>query len=132
MQHKKTLYLQEMGITRWILRNEPRFVYLTPQLSATLNDCELLIICAKQDRESLLLTNILKAFNIKTEQVYYCTMSEFLQLKANFPAIIWSTQGAISGCFDGSIILNSPSIAQLYMDAKKKKKLWEEYCDAIT
>ncbi|AGH80298.1 putative DNA polymerase III, psi subunit [Psychromonas sp. CNPT3] len=130
MQHKKALYLQEMGITRWLLRNGQGFTYLQTKLPLVLSTCQLLIICAEQDRVAPLLMNILKAFNIKAEQVYYCTMSEFLQLKADLPALIWSTLGAIDENITGSHVLTSPPLSQLCLDANKKKQLWKQYCDA--
>jgi DNA polymerase III psi subunit len=127
MLHPKALYLQEMGITRWQIRKPALFVHGSGFPVLDLSDCTLLFICSEGEFEHRLTQAILKAFNIKENDVCYCSLEQFENLQGDLPRIIWSTLGQLNQGRE-HVLLSSPPIAELTQRPDAKKLLWEQFC----
>ncbi len=125
MEHRKAVYLQEMGITQWQLRKPQLF--LSCPLVKEISHATLLVICSKYDITHPLMAKILSAFDVQANQVQYFSMQEFEDHQGTFPTMIWSTIGRVSQLQEHQIII-SPPLAQLSQDPLAKKSLWEQFC----
>lgn len=127
MLHQKALYLQEMGISNWQVRKPALFTKGSGFPMLDLSACKLLLVCAEEEFNHPLTTAILNAFNIKLDDVCYCSMEQFENQQGNLPDIVWSTVGAIAEPHDHAL-LSSPPIAELTQQPQAKKQLWEQFC----
>jgi len=127
MLHQKALYLQEMGISRWQVRKPALFAQGSGFPMLDLSVCKLLFISAPGECDHPLTSAILNAFNVKATDVCCCTMEQFENQQGNLPKIIWSTLGSINQPH-GHTLLTSPAIADLALQPKAKKQLWEQFC----
>jgi len=127
MLHQKALYLQEMGITHWQVRKPRLFTNGSGFPMLDLSECKLLLVCAQGESEHPLTNAILTAFNLKPTDVCSCSIEQFENQQGHLPKIIWSTLGEINQPY-GHDLLTSPAIADLAVQPKAKKQLWEQFC----
>jgi len=127
MKHQQTVYLQEIGITRWIVRKPALFNRESHDELVDLSRFDLLIICSDKDFNHPLVTNILKAFKFTADQVCHCSLTEFENYQGQLPEYIWSTVGNIDPVF-GHKFMRSVSIPELDSNPKEKRTLWEQFC----
>ena len=127
MKHQQSVYLQEMGITRWQVRKPELFNSIGVTDSKDLSRYSLLVVSSETEFSHPLMAKILQAFKFSAEQVYYCSMTEFENLQCPLPEYIWSTLGDINQPV-GHKLLTSPSLSILENNPKEKKALWEQFC----
>lgn len=127
MKHQQAVFLQEMGITHWQVRKPALFHaggVITP---LNLSACKLLVICTEDDKEHLLMSSIIHAFNIAIDNVIYCSLAQFECYQGRLPDLIWSTLGR-SKIDVTSHFIHSPSLSHLAEQGTEKKRLWEQFC----
>lgn len=127
MKHQQAIFLQEMGITHWQVRKPALFKTAEKLKQLNLSVCKLLVVCSDQDRKHELMSSILHAFAIESDQVVYCSIEQFESQQGTLPSLIWSTLGKITVSANTKL-LHSPSLATLANAGKAKKSLWNQYC----
>jgi len=127
MKHQQTVYLQEMGITRWLVRKPELFNNQQYDNPINLGGYDLLVICSDNDLTHPLMDKIVQAFKFSTEQVYHCTQTEFENYQGELPEYIWSTLENIAPIV-GHKLLHSVSLSELEINPKEKRILWEQFC----
>jgi DNA polymerase-3 subunit psi len=127
MKHQQTVYLQEMGITRWLVRKPELFNNGQHNEILNLGQYDLLVICSDNDFVNPLMDKILQAFKFTTDKVFHCTLTDFENYRGELPEYIWSTVGNIEQVI-GHKLLNSVSVSELESDPEEKRALWEQFC----
>ena len=127
MKHQQAVFLQEMGITHWQVRKPALFKAEKDLEQLNLSACKLLVLCTDVDKAHPLMPAILKAFNIDTDSVVYCSLAQFEAQQASLPDLIWSTLGVIATS-PAHKLLHSPSLPQLALQAHAKQSLWKQFC----
>ncbi|MEJ6077505.1 DNA polymerase III subunit psi [Vibrio sp. 1-Bac 57] len=127
MKHQQAVFLQEMGITHWQVRKPALFKTEEALKQLNLSACKLLVVCTEEDAKHELMAAIISAFQIKSDQVVYCSLAQFENQQGNLPTLIWSTLGEVASS-PSHQLLNSPSLAELATNAAAKKVLWKQFC----
>ncbi len=127
MKHQQAVFLQEMGITHWQVRKPALFKTDQALKQLNLSACKLLIVCTEEDQKHELMAAIINAFQIKSDQVVYCSLAQFENQQGNLPTLIWSTLGEVASS-PSHQLLHSPSLAELATNAAAKKVLWKQFC----
>ena len=127
MNNEKAICLQEMGITRWVLRKPALFNRSQKTKEMNISHYALIVLDSSTDLENPLLNNILNAFKFLPDSVYYMSQAEFDDYHGELPEYVWSMLGAVS-IPEGHKLLSSSSLAELEKNPQQKRALWKQFC----
>ncbi|RBW43162.1 DNA polymerase III subunit psi [Psychromonas sp. B3M02] len=127
MKHQQAVFLQEMGITHWQVRKPALFKAEEVHKQLNLSQCELLVVCTKEDKQHPLMQAILNAFEIGKDKVTYCSLAQFENQHGELPTLIWSTIGQLEVA-PAHQLLHSPALAILAEQHHAKQTLWKQFC----
>ncbi|MDN2663366.1 DNA polymerase III subunit psi [Psychromonas sp. 14N.309.X.WAT.B.A12] len=127
MKHQQAVFLQEMGITHWQVRKPALFKAEEVHKQLNLSQCELLVVCTKEDKQHPLMQAILNAFEIDKDKVTHCSLAQFENQQGELPTLIWSTIGKLEVA-PAHQLLHSPALAILAEQRHAKQTLWKQFC----
>ena len=127
MNKQQAMFLQEIGITRWMLRKPALFNQLQKTKEMDISGYALLVLDSTADLENPLLNNILRAFKFPPDNVYYMSQAEFDDYHGELPEFVWSMLEKVS-IPDRHKLLSSSSLTELEKDPQQKRALWKQFC----
>lgn len=129
-QFRQACYLQEMGISQWVLADPKMFEGYQPVDLELPDSCKLLLISPMPPSGEIvtMFERVLKSIHLRLDQALFIQPSQLSQLGENQLEWVWFAGCETSDGVQVKKVLNSPLLSEIDGNVQHRRDLWQQIC----